>query len=65
MTNFPEWRDVRADIVADVGEEAIAEARRRNQAHIDAHRLAETAQGTGPDAARGRRADEPFARNGD
>jgi hypothetical protein len=52
MTDFPEWRDVRGDIVAGVGgKEAIAQARRRNQAHIDAHRMAETAQGTAPDTS--------------
>jgi DNA-binding XRE family transcriptional regulator len=48
MTNFPEWRDVRGDIVAGVGgEEAIAEARRRNQAYIDGHRLAERRKALG------------------
>ena len=42
MTNFPKWSDVRPDIVADVGgEQGIAEARKRNQAYIDGHRLAE------------------------
>jgi DNA-binding XRE family transcriptional regulator len=42
MTSFPQWRDVRGDIVAGVGgEETIAEARRRNQAYIDGHLLAQ------------------------
>ena len=42
MTSFLKWRDVRADLVATSGgEEAVAEARRRNQACIDGHRLAE------------------------
>ncbi|MBB2911724.1 DNA-binding XRE family transcriptional regulator [Streptosporangium becharense] len=42
MTNFPKWSDIRADIVdRSGGEEAVAEARRRNQAYIDGHRLAE------------------------
>ena len=35
------WKDVRAEVVAELGEEAIAEARVRNQAYIDAYRLAE------------------------
>ncbi|MGW5350553.1 helix-turn-helix domain-containing protein [Streptomyces sp. NPDC004031] len=42
MTDFPKWSDVRAGVVADAGgEEAVAEARRRNQAYVDGHRLAE------------------------
>ncbi|WP_322753393.1 helix-turn-helix transcriptional regulator [Frankia sp. Cas3] len=42
MTRFPRWSDVRVGLIADVGgEEALAEARRRNQAYIDGHRLAE------------------------
>ncbi|HEY3877558.1 MAG TPA: helix-turn-helix transcriptional regulator [Trebonia sp.] len=42
MTNFPRWQDVRDGIVAGVGgEEVLAEARHRNQAYIDGHRLAE------------------------
>jgi DNA-binding XRE family transcriptional regulator len=42
MTNYPAWKHVRAGLVADAGgEEAVAEARRRNQAYIDGHRLAE------------------------
>jgi hypothetical protein len=42
MTDFPKWRDVRADIVASAGgEQAVAKARKRNQAYIDGHRLAE------------------------
>ncbi|MEV4478050.1 helix-turn-helix transcriptional regulator [Nonomuraea sp. NPDC049504] len=48
MTNFPKWNDVRADIVATSGgEEAVAEARRRNQAYIDGHRLAERRKSLG------------------
>jgi hypothetical protein len=39
MTDFPKWRDVRADIVArSGGEEAVAEAHERNQAYIDGYR---------------------------
>ncbi|MCM3922365.1 helix-turn-helix domain-containing protein [Frankia sp. AiPs1] len=42
MTRFPRWSDVRADLIADAGgTEALTEARRRNQAYIDGHRLAE------------------------
>jgi len=42
MSSFPKWQDVRADIVAGAGgEEGVAEARHRNQAYIDGHRLAE------------------------
>lgn len=42
MTDFPKWRDVRAAIVASAGgEQVVAEARERNQAYIDGHRLAE------------------------
>lgn len=36
------WKDVRPDIVAELGgENVIAEAHKRTQAYIDAHRLAE------------------------
>ncbi|MEU8272557.1 helix-turn-helix transcriptional regulator [Sphaerisporangium sp. NPDC049002] len=42
MTTFPKWNDIRAGIVANSGgEEALTQARRRNQAYIDGHRLAE------------------------
>jgi len=42
MTEFPSWQDVRGGIVAGVGgEEAITEARNRNQSYIDGRRLAE------------------------
>ena len=42
MTNFPKWTDVRASVVAGAGgEEGVAEARKRNQAYIDSHRLAD------------------------
>ncbi|MBB1252609.1 helix-turn-helix transcriptional regulator [Streptomyces sp. OF3] len=48
MTKFPKWSDVRADVVADAGgEEAVAEARKRNQAYIDGHRLAERRKSLG------------------
>ncbi|SET85898.1 helix-turn-helix domain-containing protein [Nonomuraea wenchangensis] len=48
MTSFPKWNDVRADIVATSGgEEAVAEARRRNQAYIDGYRLAERRKSLG------------------
>lgn len=59
MTEFPKWRDVRSKIVAAAGgEEGVAAARRRNQAYIDGHHLAEAAQGTrslsdGPGPAEG------------
>jgi DNA-binding XRE family transcriptional regulator len=48
MTEFPRWQDVRSSIVAGAGgEEAIAEARNRNQAYIDGHRLAERRKALG------------------
>jgi DNA-binding XRE family transcriptional regulator len=48
MTEFPRWQDVRGGIVAGVGgEEAITEARNRNQAYIDGHRLAERRKALG------------------
>ncbi|GII93929.1 hypothetical protein Ssi02_41600 [Sinosporangium siamense] len=47
MGKFPKWVDVRPDIVASAGgEEAVAEARRRNQAHIDRYRLSERQKDT-------------------
>ncbi|MQS07572.1 MULTISPECIES: helix-turn-helix domain-containing protein [Actinomycetes] len=48
MKKFPKWSDVRADVVAGAGgEEAVAEARKRNQAYIDGHRLAERRKSLG------------------
>lgn len=48
MTNFPKWSEVRADVVAAAGgEDAVAEARKRNQAYIDGHRLAERRKALG------------------
>jgi DNA-binding XRE family transcriptional regulator len=48
MTNFPKWQDVRDGIVGGVGgEEAVTEARHRNQAYIDGHRLAERRKALG------------------
>lgn len=48
MTNFPKWNDVRTDVVAAAGgEEGVAEARKRNQAYIDGHRLAERRKALG------------------
>ena len=48
MSNFPKWQDVRAGIVAGAGgEEAITQARHRNQAYIDGHRLAERRKALG------------------
>ncbi|MBW6433217.1 helix-turn-helix transcriptional regulator [Actinoplanes hulinensis] len=42
MTEFPLWKDVRAEFVEKAGgEERITEARRRQQAYIDGYRLAE------------------------
>ena len=48
MTNFPKWQDVRDGIVAGAGgEEAVTEARHRNQGYIDGHRLAERRKALG------------------
>ena len=48
MTDFPRWQDVRGGIVAGAGgEQAVAEARQRNQAYIDGHRLAERRKALG------------------
>ncbi|TDB92606.1 helix-turn-helix transcriptional regulator [Actinomadura sp. 7K534] len=48
MTNFPKWSDVRPDVVAGAGgEQGVAEARKRNQAYIDGHRLAERRKAIG------------------
>jgi DNA-binding XRE family transcriptional regulator len=48
MTDFSRWQDVRGGIVAGVGgEEAITEARNRNQSYIDGHRLAERRKALG------------------
>jgi DNA-binding XRE family transcriptional regulator len=48
VTTFPKWQDVRADIVAGAdGEEAVTDARHRNQAYIDGHRLAERRKSLG------------------
>jgi hypothetical protein len=48
MTGFPKWSDVRADVVAGAGgEEAVAEARKRNHAYIEltSTKLVEPTQG--------------------
>lgn len=46
--NFSKWQDVRGEIVAGLGgEEAVSEARQRNQAYIDGHRLAERRKALG------------------
>ena len=48
MSNFPKWHDVREGIVAGAGgEEAVTQARHRNQAYIDGHRLAERRKALG------------------
>jgi DNA-binding XRE family transcriptional regulator len=48
MTSFPKWQDVRSEIVAGLGgEEVVNEAKRRNQAYIDGHRLAERRKALG------------------
>ncbi|TDE28565.1 helix-turn-helix transcriptional regulator [Actinomadura sp. 6K520] len=48
MTNFPKWSDVRPDVVAAAGgEQGVAEARKRNQAYIDGHRLADRRKAIG------------------
>lgn len=41
------WADLRPGIVAELGQEALAEARQRTQRYIDAHRLAERRKGLG------------------
>lgn len=42
MSEFPAWSDVRGDIVESLGgEDGVVEARKRNQAYIDGHRLTE------------------------
>lgn len=42
MSSFQKWSDIRPGLVeAAGGEERITEARKRNQAYIDGHRLAE------------------------
>ncbi|GAB3651896.1 hypothetical protein GCM10027589_09030 [Actinocorallia lasiicapitis] len=42
MTNFPKWSEVRDEVVAGAGGEAVvAEARQRNQAFVDGYRLSE------------------------
>lgn len=48
MKKFPKWSDIRADVVAGAGgEEAVTKARKRNQAYIDGHRLAERRKSLG------------------
>lgn len=48
MTQFPKWRDMRDDLVAEAGgEAAVAEARKQHQAYIDGHRLAERRKAMG------------------
>ncbi|MQY13481.1 hypothetical protein SRB5_36290 [Streptomyces sp. RB5] len=48
MTGTRKWSEVRAGVVAGAGgEEGVAEARRRNQAYIDGHRLAERREAQG------------------
>ena len=48
MTDFPRWQDVRGGIVAEAGgEQAVADARRRNQAYIDGRRHAERRKALG------------------
>lgn len=42
MTSYRQWSEVRAEVVAEAGgEEEVARARKRNQAYIDGHRLAD------------------------
>lgn len=42
MSTYEKWSDIRAGLVeAAGGEERIAEARKRNQANIDGHRITE------------------------
>ncbi|EST39049.1 XRE family transcriptional regulator [Streptomycetaceae bacterium MP113-05] len=42
MTGYRKWSDVRAEVASEAGgEEAVTRARKRNQAYIDGHRLAD------------------------
>ena len=41
------WADLRPGIAAELGDEALAGARRRTQSYIDSHRLAERRKGLG------------------
>jgi len=48
MTNFAAWQDVRDEVVTGAGgQKAVADARHRNQAYIDGHRLAERRKDVG------------------
>jgi DNA-binding XRE family transcriptional regulator len=48
MTNLIQEHDVRDDVVAGVGgQETVTDARHRNQAHVDGHRLAERRKSLG------------------
>ncbi|MFG3382413.1 helix-turn-helix domain-containing protein [Streptomyces sp. NPDC047999] len=48
MTGYQKWSDVRDEFVAEAGgEEKVAEARWRNQAYIDGHRLTERRKALG------------------
>src|ERR1700722_12559424 len=47
MTEFPRGQDVRGVVAGFGGEEAIIEARNRNQSYIDGHRLAERRKASG------------------
>lgn len=46
------WADLRPGMVAELGDEMLAEARRRTQGYIDAHRLAEQRKAHGPTRCR-------------
>ncbi|GAA1867796.1 helix-turn-helix transcriptional regulator [Myceligenerans crystallogenes] len=41
MSNYTKWSEMRAEVVKEFGEEALADARKVNQAYIDAYRLAQ------------------------
>jgi DNA-binding XRE family transcriptional regulator len=48
VTSYRKWSDVRDELVVEAGgEEKVAEARQRNQAYIDGHRLAERRKALG------------------
>ena len=48
MAGHTKWSDLRPQVVAELGgEQTVAEARHRQQAYIDAHRLAERRSAVG------------------
>ncbi|BCJ42860.1 hypothetical protein GCM10010168_04000 [Actinoplanes ianthinogenes] len=48
MTGYHKWSDIRAEFLAQPGaEEALAKARRKNQAYVDGYHLAERRKAIG------------------